>query len=65
MTTPLDPATLRALAAELNVAAEELRRCCGGAHVGHRERIAVYTWLSNDFRSKALRAELNAKEATA
>lgn len=46
--TPLDPATLRAIAADLDIAAEELRRCCAGAHFGHRERIAVYTWLSND-----------------
>lgn len=62
MSTSLDPATLRALAAELDTAAEELRRCCGGRHDGHRERIAVYTWLANDFRTKAVRAELDAKE---
>ena len=61
MTTPLDPATLRALAAELDVAAEELRRCCGGAHVGHRERIAVYTYMAGEYRTKAIRAELATK----
>ena len=60
MSTSLDPATLRALAAELDIAAEELRRCCGGRHDGHRERIAVYTYMAGEYRTKAIRSELDA-----
>jgi hypothetical protein len=60
--TPLDPVTLRAIAAEMDEAAEVLHRCCGGAHVYHRERLAIYIWLASDYRTKALRAEADAKE---
>ena len=60
MKTPLDPATLRAMAAELDEGAERMRRCCGGTHTHHRERLAMYVWLANDYRSAAIGAELDA-----
>lgn len=60
----LDPATLRALARDLDERTERLARCCGGQHINHGVRIATYADLAADYRTRAFRAEHDAtKEA--
>lgn len=69
MTAPLDPATLRALAAdldeerwvELHHAAGHCTCRSGGFHTG---RAALLDDLVHRYRSKAIEAELAAKKTT-